>query len=110
MELLILKSDCVYLQCETMTFTLSISRIENINYFWRLLMQGEFQFLGELYFPDDKDKSNKSRIVQIDILTKEEAPDTLRMLLFDNQPSSFGMVCLCGLNQYDNRICTQQCY
>lgn len=33
MELLILKSDCVYLQCETMTFTPSISRIENINYF-----------------------------------------------------------------------------
>ena len=72
-------------------------------------MQGEFQFLGELYFPDDK-KGNKSRVVKIDVVTKEVAPDTLRVLLFDNRPSSFGMVCLCGLNQYDNRICTQQCY
>ena len=72
-------------------------------------MQGEFQFLGELYFPDDK-KGNKSRILKIDVLTKEVAPDTLRVLLFDNQPSSFGMVCLCDLDQYDNKICTQQCY
>jgi len=51
---------------------------------------GEFQLLGELYFPDDK--KGKARVVQIDVVTKEQAPDSLRVLIFDNQPESFGMI------------------
>ena len=57
-------------------------------------MQGEFQFLGELYFPDDK--KGGARVVQIELLMKEQAPDSLKLLLFDNQPESFSMVCLCA--------------
>ena len=53
-------------------------------------MQGEFQLLGELYFPDDK--KGKARVVQIEVVMKEQAPDSLRVLIFDNQPESFGMV------------------
>ena len=54
-------------------------------------MQGEFQFLGELHLQEFNDQS---AIVEIELLTKKEAPDTLKVLVLDNQPTSFDMVCI----------------
>ena len=63
-------------------------------------MQGEFQFLGGIY-PDydpsatvnGKFITNNKTIAKFVVLTKEEAPDTLKILLFDNNKTSFDMVC-----------------
>ena len=59
-------------------------------------MQGEFQFLGGIS-PSATESDAKFITYEIDahvvILTKEEAPDTLKILLFDNNKTSFDMVC-----------------
>ena len=54
-------------------------------------MQGEFQFLGELHL---QEYNNQSAVAEIELLTKKEAPDTLKVLVLDNQPTSFDMVCI----------------
>lgn len=49
---------------------------------------GEFQFLGELYFR----RTDENPVMEIEILTKEKAPDTLRVLVFNNANSSFDLI------------------
>lgn len=60
---------------------------------------GEFQFLGELHLQEFNDQS---AIVEIEFLTKKEAPDTLRVLVLDNQPASFDMIGRGGLGDSCN--------
>ena len=55
-------------------------------------IQGKFQFLGALYFQSSETSETPS-VAEISVLTKEEAPDSLRILVFDNEFSSFDMVC-----------------
>ena len=62
--------------------------------FWRpeiahAIQQGQFQFLGALYFQS----IGTNNIAEISLVTKEPAPDSLRILVFDNQFTSFDMVC-----------------
>lgn len=50
---------------------------------------GEFQFLGELHL---QEYNNQSAVAEIELLTKKEAPDTLKVLVLDNEPTSFDMI------------------
>ena len=48
--------------------------------------QGNFQFFGAFCFPEG------DSLMQFEIVTKERAPSDLRILFYDDEPSSFNMV------------------
>ena len=71
-------------------------------------MQGNFEFLGALCFPEDKGGNS---VLEIEVLTKAEAPPDLAILMYDDQPESFDMVRLiwyqdttCNLSKHDIEI------
>lgn len=59
---------------------------------------GEFQFLGGIYPDYDPSATVNGKFItnetvaNLVVLTKEEAPDTLKILLFDNNKTSFDMI------------------
>lgn len=50
---------------------------------------GNFEFLGALCFPEDKSGNS---VLEIEVLTKAEAPPDLAILMYDDQPESFDMI------------------
>ena len=55
-----------------------------------MMLQGNFQYLGAIRFPAGFNAHQS--VVAMQVLVPNKVPDSLRILLFSDQPASFAMV------------------